>query len=993
MAAAACSGRARRRSGALVLLVLACCAAACLAHPAAAATASRALQQASNSSSATSATTASSGSSSSSGSTSSTAAAAPSSGVATSPTPTTTTTTSSSSGDQAGAAAAAPAPAPDAPEKRLGPKPEPKKVKIVEAAPEAEVQNDDDVDPQGACADTFAGSSCREVDVGEGRLAECISQLMAAAEVDEPGSNEGVNIPEACEIEVYNYYIERSKNINANVPLARACKADAEKLCTNTPQYGPKDGRIIACLKDARAVVSPGCRSELYKQLTATARDYRADPSLKEACADDAVAYCAAVKPGGGRVQACLRENHMKLNWECAEQLFRAELEGDDDIRLSVRLYGRCLSDKRRFCGDVEPGHSAAKDCLIAHRNDNGFSGKCREELEVMIERRVRDFRLDSRLRKHCASDIVSVCGMVEDLAGDESGITTCLQDYVAEITDEKCRTLVKQYQALAAQDVRFNVPLADACHDDRTKLCSGVPPGSARVIRCLESNRLQLSSTCRATLFDEEVRFSENIDFQFPMKKACVKEIRIFCPNVPHGNGRVIRCLQENKGKKDFGKPCLGEVISYEQQASSDYRLNHRLRVMCRPDIEATCKDVCPESKASGTDQLCGGTVLRCLTDRFDALKVEACKKEVRYYMRMKVEDYRNDLILAANCRGDVETLCKDVQPDEQGGVHACLRRNRDKLSDACRREELLLEAQQAEHIELRPGLLAACATERGMFCRDVKGGSGRVFRCLADHLADPDLGPLCRGQVISKIQRRQANWRLDPPLRKACRADVDAKCKAEDELAAETGLVYRCLIAQAETLQPGCRKELGRAVHMALFVWIPGSIITQPCDVDIASMCLKDRPNMLHDTGTVAKCLADTVQTLSNFESAPAAAGAAPPPALSAECRAIASVAEAQDAKAAFDASLSAAALLGGQLARLEAVTGAPMLARDSAGRPEGVTLTGWSALLGIAALLAAVVVGGAFAWRQYRGGADPATVVLKSRPGYGRVSTSAS
>ena len=38
------------------------------------------------------------------------------------------------------------------------------------------------------------------------------------------------------------------------------------------------------------------------------------------------------------------------------------------------------------------------------------------------------------------------------------------------------------------------------------------------------------LSPICRATLFDEEVRFSENIDFQFPMKEACKGEIKRFC-------------------------------------------------------------------------------------------------------------------------------------------------------------------------------------------------------------------------------------------------------------------------------------------------------------------------------------------------------------------------------------------------------------------------------------------------------------------------------
>ena len=34
-------------------------------------------------------------------------------------------------------------------------------------------------------------------------------------------------------------------------------------------------------------------------------------------------------------------------------------------------------------------------------------------------------------------------------------------------------------------------------------------------MIRCLSNQRNNLSPVCRATLFDEEVRFSENIDFQ----------------------------------------------------------------------------------------------------------------------------------------------------------------------------------------------------------------------------------------------------------------------------------------------------------------------------------------------------------------------------------------------------------------------------------------------------------------------------------------------
>jgi hypothetical protein len=54
-----------------------------------------------------------------------------------------------------------------------------------------------------------------------------------------------------------------------------------------------------------------------------------------------------------------------------------------------------------------------------------------------------------------------------------------CLQDNLAQglIPDGPCKNMVYEYQQLAAQDIRFDVPLADACHDDRSKLCGNVPP------------------------------------------------------------------------------------------------------------------------------------------------------------------------------------------------------------------------------------------------------------------------------------------------------------------------------------------------------------------------------------------------------------------------------------------------------------------------------------------------------------------------------------
>lgn len=38
----------------------------------------------------------------------------------------------------------------------------------------------------------------------------------------------------------------------------------------------------------------------------------------------------------------------MQLSWACEEQLFRQEMENADDVRLSVRLFSKCLPDKKK---------------------------------------------------------------------------------------------------------------------------------------------------------------------------------------------------------------------------------------------------------------------------------------------------------------------------------------------------------------------------------------------------------------------------------------------------------------------------------------------------------------------------------------------------------------------------------------------------------------------------------------------------------------------
>ena len=51
---------------------------------------------------------------------------------------------------------------------------------------------------------------------------------------------------------------------------------------------------------------------------------WAAGGEVRQACASDAKALCSGVKPGGGRLAACMRENTDKLSQSCRQALSAA---------------------------------------------------------------------------------------------------------------------------------------------------------------------------------------------------------------------------------------------------------------------------------------------------------------------------------------------------------------------------------------------------------------------------------------------------------------------------------------------------------------------------------------------------------------------------------------------------------------------------------------------------------------------------------------------
>ena len=61
------------------------------------------------------------------------------------------------------------------------------------------------------------------------------------------------------------------------------------------------------------------------------------------------------------------------------------------------------------------------------------------------------------------------------------------------ELRRPACKAAVHRSIERGAEDIRFGARLGTACWEDRQNFCSSVPPGSARVIRCLQSRCVRL--------------------------------------------------------------------------------------------------------------------------------------------------------------------------------------------------------------------------------------------------------------------------------------------------------------------------------------------------------------------------------------------------------------------------------------------------------------------------------------------------------------------
>jgi hypothetical protein len=119
--------------------------------------------------------------------------------------------------------------------------------------------------------------------------------------------------------------------------------------------------------------------------LQVSTADTTAGPTLKQmvnqvktACRSDIQKYCSDVRPGNGRIEACLNSREDKLSYDCRTTKESAEESiSQRGQKAELAFRSACGSDVQKFCTNVPYGNGRVLDCLS--KNEDEVSYTCRQ--------------------------------------------------------------------------------------------------------------------------------------------------------------------------------------------------------------------------------------------------------------------------------------------------------------------------------------------------------------------------------------------------------------------------------------------------------------------------------------------------------------------------------------------------------------------------------------------------------------------------------------
>ena len=107
---------------------------------------------------------------------------------------------------------------------------------------------------------------------------------------------------------------------------------------------------------------------------------------------------------------------------------------------------------------------------------------------------------------------------------------------------------------------------VAEGCDEELTSYCAKVTPGQGRILACLYAHQDKLSGKCEYALYDAAVQLERAVSALSYLANECDADLEKFCASVEPGEGRILHCLNDNRGK--VSKRCRGAIEDVDLKA-----------------------------------------------------------------------------------------------------------------------------------------------------------------------------------------------------------------------------------------------------------------------------------------------------------------------------------------------------------------------------------------------------------------------------------------
>ncbi|CAF3848511.1 unnamed protein product [Rotaria sp. Silwood1] len=549
-----------------------------------------------------------------------------------------------------------------------------------------------------------------------------------------------------------------------------------------------------------------------------------------------------------------------------------------------------CKTDVQKYCNKGSQqilSNLKVLQCIDDLDNAaNLISIDCQHLIYKFKYNMTHDSRFDDAAEKQCSKDI-QLFDECEKLIGTRGSgrLVSCLYDYLPNITEPSCRYFINQLQAVVFNDWRLTEYFTDACMDDIKKLECGrldddnqaLPHEQGAVISCLSQKHNQLNEKCRKEIFRLAEMQSDDYHLDRALFYACRDDRERLCGQVSSGNGRVYRCLYDQKFNNMMSPACRKEVHRRQSLVVANVKMDAPLIRACSSEMREHECSIDPEQ---GDQRSSLVKLLLCLEDTLKRGKQiqDECRREMLVHRRMLMSDYALSPELQSECKTEMTQYCPLLYQqgvsgtiDKRGGrmIHCLLAaaRKEKKFSTQCLSvvNSLVRAVDPGSDIRADPLLETACRPVIDTLCPRMKPGDSNVILCLLDNLKNTRMTEDCEDRLMEVAYFLARDWRLTPRLLRTCRENLVTYCRLppdwsmkQDINGPQVGVYLSCLYQQRQQLDRECLSELKRIMHIRT-----QSIGLMP---EIEDNCLTDLATCKNPEikGEEFKCLQKKYKTL---------------------------------------------------------------------------------------------------------------------------------